>query len=65
MSPDGATTQAVLMTIYRTLERRGHQPLEVLVDALRTYVKSGLFLRFRTRPQLADGLRKGNLQKSA
>lgn len=41
MSPDGATTQAVLMTIYRTLQRRGHQPLQTLTEALRTYVSTG------------------------
>jgi len=41
MSPDGATTQAVLMTIYRTLQRRDLHPLEVLTEALRSYVSSG------------------------
>jgi transposase len=41
MSPDGAHTQAILMTIYRTLQRRGLHPLEVLTETLRTYVSSG------------------------
>ena len=37
MSDRGAQTRAVLMTIYRTLKRRGLDPLPVIADALRTY----------------------------
>ena len=37
----GADAQAVLMTIFRTLKQRGHQPMETIVEALRTYVLTG------------------------
>ena len=37
----GADTRAVLMTVYRTLKRRGHDPLQVLTDALRAYAATG------------------------
>jgi transposase len=40
-SDRGADTQAVLMSVYRTLEQRGHAPLKTVVDALRTYLKTG------------------------
>jgi transposase len=40
-SDRGAQTRAVLMTIYRTLKRRGLDPLAVIADALRTYTASG------------------------
>jgi transposase len=36
----GATTQAVLMSIYRTLRLRGHDPLQTIADALRTYLQT-------------------------
>jgi hypothetical protein len=41
MSDRGARTRAVLMTVYRTLKRRGLDPLSVIVEALRTYTASG------------------------
>jgi transposase len=40
-SQDGADTQAVLMSIYRTLKQRGHHPLQTIVDAIRIYLKTG------------------------
>jgi transposase len=40
-SERGATTQAVLMSVYRTLKLRGHDPLQTLENALRTYVQTG------------------------
>jgi transposase len=40
-SDRGATTQAVLMSIYRTLRLRGHDPLHTIADALRTYLQAG------------------------
>ena len=40
-SEKGARTQAVLMTLFRTLQRRGYNPIETLVSALRTYVSTG------------------------
>ena len=40
-SDRGADTQSVLMSVYRTLQQRGHAPLKTLVDALTTYLKTG------------------------
>jgi len=40
-SDRGADTQAVLMSIYRTLKQRGHHPLNTLVQALETYLTTG------------------------
>lgn len=37
----GAATRAVLMTIYRTLKRRGLDPLPVIAAAWRTYTANG------------------------
>ena len=39
-SDRGADTQAVLMSVYRTLQQRGHAPLKTVVDALTTYLKT-------------------------
>jgi hypothetical protein len=40
-SENGAQVQAILMSIYRTLKLRGHDPLKTLVDALKHYVRTG------------------------
>jgi transposase len=40
-SDRGADTQAVLMSVYRTLQQRGHAPLKTVVDALATYLETG------------------------
>jgi transposase len=40
-SDRGADTQAVLMSVYRTLQQRGHAPLKTVVEALTTYLKTG------------------------
>ena len=40
-SDKGAMTQAILMSIFRTLKLRGHDPLETVAAALRTYVTTG------------------------
>jgi transposase len=40
-SDRGADTQAVLMSVYRTLQQRGHAPLKTVVAALTTYLKTG------------------------
>jgi transposase len=40
-SERGAHTRAVLMTIYRTLKKRGLDPLQVALDALRAYATTG------------------------
>jgi len=40
-SRDGADLQAVPMTIFRTLQQRGHHPVQTVVEALRTDLKTG------------------------
>jgi transposase len=40
-SERGADTRAVLMTVCRTLKRRGHDPLRVIAASLRTYAATG------------------------
>jgi len=41
-SEKGAATQAILMSVHRTLKLRGHNPIETIVDALRTYLTTGI-----------------------
>ncbi len=40
-SAAGADRQAVLRSIFRTLKQRGHNPLQTIVQALRTYLLTG------------------------
>jgi hypothetical protein len=40
-SQRGAATQAVLMSVYRTLKLRGHDPRAVIEQALRAYAATG------------------------
>ncbi len=40
-SEHGAVTQAVLMSIYRTLKLRGLDPTKTIPAALRTYLQTG------------------------
>lgn len=40
-SKNGADTQAILMSVYRTLKLRGLDPLQSIVSALREYVSTG------------------------
>ena len=40
-SEKGAATQAVLMSVYRTLKLRGHNPMDAIANALRTYLTTG------------------------
>ncbi|GIK16709.1 MAG: hypothetical protein BroJett003_16730 [Planctomycetota bacterium] len=40
-SQQGAATQAILMSVYRTLKLRGHDPIRIIVAALRTYLQAG------------------------
>jgi hypothetical protein len=42
-SQDGADLQAVLMSIFRTLKQRGHNPVQAVIEAMRTYLKTGDF----------------------
>ena len=40
-SDQGAATQAVLMSVYRTLRLRGLNPTKTIADALKTYLTTG------------------------
>ena len=40
-SAKGATTQAALMSVYRTLKLRGHDPLATITEALAAYIQTG------------------------
>ncbi|MCK6465816.1 MAG: IS66 family transposase [Phycisphaerae bacterium] len=40
-SEQGAATQTILMSVYRTLKLRGHDPIRTIVAALRTYLQTG------------------------
>ena len=40
-SEQGAATQAVLMSVYRTLKLRGLDPTATIAESLRTYVRTG------------------------
>lgn len=41
-SEQGARTQAVLMTIFRTLSKTNQNPIDTVVDALKQYVATGV-----------------------
>ena len=53
-SEKGAATQAVLMSVFRTLKLRGHDPLKVIPEALRTDLTTGT-LPPLPGPAAADG----------
>lgn len=53
-SRNGADTQAVLMTIYRTLKQRGHDPIRTITQALRHYASTGILPPF-PQPATANG----------
>ena len=40
-SQRGANCQAVLMSVFRTLKQRGHDPIRTIIDAIATYLKTG------------------------
>jgi len=44
----GAHTQAVLMSVYRTLRLRGHDPIKTIAQAVATFIRTG------TLPPLPD-----------
>jgi len=37
----GADTQAVLMSVYRTLKQRGHHPIDTIVKTIESYLTAG------------------------
>ena len=39
-STDGAETQAVLMSVFRTLKQRGHNPVSAVLDAVRASLRT-------------------------
>ena len=53
-SDNGAATQAILMSIYRTLHLRGLNPTQTIAHALRTYLKTGQLPPF-PEPPTANG----------
>jgi len=53
-SQKGAATQAVLMSVFRTLKLRGHDALKVIPQALRIHVATGT-LPPLPGPAVADG----------
>jgi len=53
-SQRGAATQAILMSVYRTLKLRGHDPRAQIDNALRTYAATGS-LPTLPDPCVADG----------
>jgi transposase len=40
-SEQGADCQAVMMTIFRTLKQRGHDPIRTIIAAVKDYIASG------------------------
>ena len=40
-SADGALTRSVRMSVFRTLKRRGHDPIATVVAALKTRLRTG------------------------
>jgi hypothetical protein len=40
-SDQGADTQAILMSIFRTLRKRGHHPIRTMTSALASYIETG------------------------
>jgi len=50
MTDEGALVQAILMTVFRTLKRRGLKPVDTMVEALRKYVVTGELPPLPERP---------------
>jgi transposase len=40
-SEDGAETQAILMSVFRTLKQRGHNPVSAVIEAIHAYLQTG------------------------
>lgn len=53
-SDRGADTQAILMSIFRTLKKRGHHPIQTVAHALAIYIQTGK-LPPLPAPTTADG----------
>ena len=53
-SDQGADTQAILMSIFRTIKKRGQHPIQTITNALATYIQTGK-LPPLPAPTTADG----------
>ena len=54
-SERGADVQAVLMSVFRTLKQRGHDPLQTVVQSLATYLKTGQLPLLPDTKNTSDG----------
>lgn len=54
-SQRGADCQAVLMSIFRTLKQRGHDPIRTVIDALATYLTTGQLPKLPEPKNASDG----------
>ena len=53
-SEQGADCQAVLMSVFRTLKQRGHDPIRTIITATKDYLKSGNMIPMPP-PTASDG----------
>ena len=54
-SDQGADCQAVLMSVFRTLKQRGHDPIKTIVNALENYLTTGLLPPLPKPKTTSDG----------
>ena len=54
-SQKGADCQAVLMSVFRTLKQRGHDPIRTVIDALTTYLTTGQLPKLPEPRNASDG----------
>lgn len=54
-SERGADCQAVLMSIFRTLKQRGHDPIRTVINALREYLTTGQLPPLPATKNASDG----------
>lgn len=54
-SKNGADVQAVLMSIFRTLKQRGHNPIPTICHAIATYLTTNKLPSLPDRKNTADG----------
>ncbi len=54
-SERGADVQAVLMSVFRTLKQRGHDPLQTVVQSLAIYLKTGQLPSLPDTKNTSDG----------
>jgi len=57
-----ASTQAVLMSVYRTLKLRGLNPTKTMADALKTYVMTGRLPALPGAASMTEGHQHGPLR---